>query len=108
MSMGWMAILLVFQAPPASADIAGLQVVKVNVPARAIEAPVLRNRLLPSLEEISTGNAAVHFATAPGQPGSRKRDVYTSPTHRPDKCSMRGGGDGARPEGRNRTRIRLS
>ena len=64
MSMGWMAIWLVFQAPPASADISGLQVVKVNVPARAIEAPVLRHRLLPSLEEISTGNAALHFATA--------------------------------------------
>jgi len=64
MSMVWMAVLLVLQAPPATADISGLQVVKVNVPARAIEAPVLSHRVLPPLEEITTGNAAVHFATA--------------------------------------------
>jgi len=64
MSMVWMAVLLVLQAPPATADISGLQVVKVNVPARAIEAPVLSHLVLPPLEEITTGNAAVHFATA--------------------------------------------
>jgi hypothetical protein len=31
MSMVWMAVSLVLQAPPATADISGLQVVKVNV-----------------------------------------------------------------------------
>lgn len=40
------------------------QVVKLDLPARGIESPVLRNRILPQLEEISTGNAAVHYATA--------------------------------------------
>ncbi|MFM7114189.1 MAG: hypothetical protein ACKO26_23895 [Planctomycetota bacterium] len=40
------------------------QVVKLDLPARAIESPVLRHRILPQLEEITTGNAAVHYATA--------------------------------------------
>lgn len=40
------------------------QVVKLDLPAKAIEAPVLRHRVLPPVEEISVGNAVVHYATA--------------------------------------------
>lgn len=40
------------------------QVVKLNLPARAIEAPALRHRVLPAIEEITVGNAVVHYATA--------------------------------------------
>ena len=65
MSIAWLVVCAVgFQVPPASAETPAFQLVKVNVPARAIEAPVLSHRVLPPLEEITTGNAAVHFATA--------------------------------------------
>ena len=40
------------------------QVVKLELPAKAMEAPALRHRVLPPLEEITVGNAVVHYATA--------------------------------------------
>lgn len=49
--------LLLAQQPPG-------QVVKMELPARRIEQPALRHRILPPLEEISSGNAALHYATA--------------------------------------------
>lgn len=40
------------------------QVVKLDLPAKAMEVPALRHRVLPPLEEITVGNAVVHYATA--------------------------------------------
>lgn len=64
MNMVLVAIIAVFQIQPVPGGPPAFQVVKLEVPARAIESPVLRHRLLPPLEEISTGNAALHYATA--------------------------------------------
>lgn len=57
-----MPLLVAALSMPVPAQ-AGL-VVKLDLPARVIEGPVLRHRVLPPLEEISSGNAATHYTTA--------------------------------------------